>query len=132
MCYNYDDHYSGHSSRVDRESLQYKKAKKIVNKKKGFYYHLLSYLAVNVFLLLVSEGDSFPVVFAWGIGIVFHYFAVFGMPFTGVGSDEWKDREIQKEMKRLNKKEGSKGNWNIDDHLELKELDERYKDSDFV
>jgi hypothetical protein len=45
--------------------------------------------------------SNFPMVLMWGIGLVFHYTRVFGLPGTDVLSSEWEEREIEKEMERM-------------------------------
>lgn len=37
----------------------------------------------------------------WGVGLTIHYLTVFGIPGLDVGTDEWEERELQKEVKRL-------------------------------
>jgi hypothetical protein len=61
-----------------------KKARKRVKAKKGFYAHLSSYIITIGFFffvnLLSSPGDwwfYWPAL-AWGVGLVSHYFGVFG------------------------------------------------------
>jgi len=104
----------------------YQRAKKIVRKKKAFYQHLAAYIAVIGFLMIINilSGDSepwflFPAA-GWGIGLSIHYFNTFGFPFTkGVMSPEWEDREIEKEMEKL---EGFPERPEPDEELELKEF----------
>ena len=107
-----------------KKDIRYKAAVKRVKKKKGFYKHLIAYLAVNAALGLVvflDEGSFegfFPAIF-WGVGLVIHYFNVFGFPGAqGIGSDEWEQREIEKEMEKM-------GYYDEEDHLDL---DDRLKD----
>lgn len=85
----------------------YKKAKKRVAQKKGFYSHLGSFIAVNLFLFLLNiltfEGDLwffFPLI-SWGVGLLIHYFTVFGLPGTKVLSREWEEEELDKEIEHL-------------------------------
>lgn len=128
-----------------KEDIRYKAAVKRVKKKKGFYTHLISYLAVNAALGLVvflDEGSFegfYPAIF-WGIGLVIHYFSVFGFPGThGVGGMDWEQREIEKEMEKMGYYE-KEDHLDLDDHeqiteMELKELHprkSRYDDSDLV
>ena len=54
--------------------------------KMGFYIHLVAYLTVNPFLAFVNYSTNpaylwflWPL-FGWGIGLVFHWFAVFVGP----------------------------------------------------
>jgi len=104
----------------------YQRAKKIVKKKKAFYQHLGAYLAVNSFLVFIaiisgepSAGFLVPAA-GWGIGLAIHYLNTFGFPFTkGVMSPEWEDREVEKEMDKL---EGFPEPPEPDEELELKEF----------
>lgn len=80
----------------------YERAKKRVEDIKGFYIHLLTYVVVNAFLLilnyLTSPGQywvKWPI-FGWGIGIVMHALSVFGTGrFMG---REWEERKIREIM----------------------------------
>lgn len=82
----------------------YKKAKKRVEAKMGFYIHLAVYIGVNILLIILNLITSpqylwfiWPL-FGWGIGVFFHGMSVFvfsGRKFKGI-----KDRMIEKEMKK--------------------------------
>jgi len=83
----------------------YIRAKKRVDAIKGFYWHLASYIAVNIFLIVViainSDGNiwnfgTFSTAFFWGIGLGFHALGVFGKDFI-LGKD-WENRQIKKYM----------------------------------
>ncbi|GAA4239162.1 2TM domain-containing protein [Postechiella marina] len=81
----------------------YLRAKKRLDKLKGFYWHLVSYIAVNVFLIgviAVNYGleniwnfGTFSTAFFWGIGLGFHAIGVFGK--NVLFSRQWEDRKIQ-------------------------------------
>lgn len=81
-----------------------------VRQKKGFFIHLTVYIAVNVFLVIiwaitsVQAGYTFPwfifPLVGWGIGLLFHFLAVFVFPKQG---GDWERKEIQKEMEKLKK-----------------------------
>lgn len=115
----------------------YLRAKKKVKAKKGFYSHLAAYIVVNVFMFILvfynegSFGWLIPMS-GWGIGLAMHYFGVFGFPGSGLGSMDWEDREIKKELE----KEG----YDLEDfkqkeELELKEIEKvrkEWKDDDLV
>ena len=116
---------------------EYKKAKKKVKEKKEFYSHLSVYVAMMVFFMLLNLITSretlwfiFPML-GWGIGLLIHYFNVFGLPFVGSFDDEWEEREIQKELEK-------RGLQRLDDEdeLELRPLDRQkrkgWDDRDFV
>lgn len=90
------------------EGQKYIRAKKRVKAIKGFYGHLVAYLAVNAFILISSalsngsgwevfwEWQSYSTAFFWGIGLVFHAFNVFGMSFL-LGKD-WEEKKIKEIM----------------------------------
>jgi hypothetical protein len=84
-----------------REKAQ-KRAKDMV----GFYIHFTCYAAVNVFLFVLwafpnPSGLVFPwpifTTIGWGIGIIFHFFAVFG---SGRMQEKLAEEEYQR-MKRM-------------------------------
>jgi len=117
----------------------YQQARKTVRKKKAFYQHLGAYLAVIGFLFTVNVMDGlwelwfiYPAA-GWGIGLAIHYLNTFGFPFTkGVMSPEWEEREIEKEMDKL---EGFPERPEPDEELELKEfkkLRSEWDDQEFV
>ncbi len=126
----------------------YKKAKKRVKEKKGFYAHLTSYVIVIGFLFLMNlttwDGEIWAIfpAMGWGIGIAFHYVGVFGIPFLNVLSKEWEEKEMQKElskyqtdleeMKYLEEKNSEGLDLNMDRHLEMKEIQKDYDERDFV
>ena len=91
---------------------RYIRAKKKVEKIKGFYWHLASYLGVNMFLSIgkitgeISHGKTFTeafwdfgtfaIWFFWGIGLFFHAMGVFG-PNIFFGKD-WEQRKMNEFM----------------------------------
>ena len=94
----------------NREKLD--RAKKRVEKIKGFYIHLTVYVLVNTFIsatkIIGNMGDgesfndafwdfgTFAVWFFWGIGLFFHGLKVFSYnPFFG---KDWEEKQIQKYM----------------------------------
>lgn len=95
----------------------YLRAKKRVKDIKGFYVHLVVFIAVNVFISgiiifgLMKSGDSFGEAMSnfgvystplfWGIGLFFHWFGVFGVQFFGLGKD-WEDRKIKEFLEKEN------------------------------
>ncbi len=94
------------------EEQRYFKARKRVAEIKGFYGNLISYIVVNIGLLVVNMVTSpkhlwfyWPLLW-WGIGVVFHGLKVFNyMPFLG------KDWEEQKIKELMNKEEQTKNTW---------------------
>jgi len=89
----------------------YLRAQKKVKKIVGFYWHLASYVIVNIFLILmIGRADAnfwsfgtFSTAIFWGIGLFFHFFSVFG-PDWMFGKD-WEKRKIKEFM------ENDKKNW---------------------
>ena len=90
------------------ESKKYEEAKKRVKKKKEFREHLQSFIVVNAIMLGMGWMFGFfnawqTVIFFWGIGLVFHYVEVYGIP--GMGNDEeWEQKELEKELRNLDRK----------------------------
>ncbi len=88
------------------EQTRYQEAKKRVEDIKGFYYHLVSYIVVNGFLVILNLLTSpeyfwfiWPIL-GWGVAIVIHAFSVFSN-FWGKSWEERKIKEIMDKDKRL-------------------------------
>ena len=112
------------AGRESIEAMRYARAKKRVEKIKGFYVHFSVYVVVNLFLsgiiiygLTYDEGDSYSDAFSnfgvystwifWGIGVVFHWLGVFG--FNSVLGKNWEERKLKEIMDReaqMQKKNG--------------------------
>jgi len=82
----------------------YKRAKKRVEAKIGFYIHLAVYVGVNLLLIIINLTSSpqylwskWPL-FGWGIGVFFHGLSVF--VFSGGRLEGVKEKMIEEEMKR--------------------------------
>lgn len=120
---------------MTNESEIFKEAKRRVKQRAKFYKHLYIYVIVNgVFILLsLFRGRPFmtsPMALFWGIGLCFHYLKVFGLPGSGILSKEWEDREIRREMDRL---QGKKPHAQEDERpLDLPELQKKYDESELV
>ena len=91
------------------EEPGYKAARKRVKDIKGFYVHLVVYLAVNIILFLVNTGiprfgnsnlemSTFYTPLFWGIGLVAHWVSVFGPGFL-LGK-KWEERKIKELMEK--------------------------------
>jgi hypothetical protein len=85
----------------------YEAAKKRVKDKRDFYGHLIAYLIVNSILILVwaLSGGGYPwfvwCMGPWGIGVVFHFLAVFVFPTSAT-----KERQaIEKEVEKIKKEQ---------------------------
>ena len=84
-------------------NTNFKKVKKRVEAKIGFFIHLLVYLLVNVMLIVINLATSSDQIWStgpllgWGIGLFFHGAGVFLFPeLTQV-----KEKMIQKELSKL-------------------------------
>lgn len=106
------------------DAMRYARAKKRVEKIKGFYVHFAVYVVVNLFLsgiiiygLTYDEGNSYSDAFSnfgvystwifWGIGVVFHWLGVFGFDsMLGKNWEEKKLREIMDKEDQIRKKNG--------------------------
>ncbi len=96
---------------------KYSRAAKRVDNLRGFYYHLMVYLVVNLavstFKVLrnIRAGETlqeaifdlgtFILWMAWGIGLALHAFSVFGLPMI-LGKD-WENKKIRELMDKENK-----------------------------
>ncbi|MBT8220257.1 MAG: 2TM domain-containing protein [Bacteroidia bacterium] len=113
-----------------------RKAEKKVKDKKDFAMHLGIYFVVMAFLFWINWMFSpsiwwafFPL-FGWGIGIVAHYISVYGL--FGIGSTDWEQRELEKEIMILDQ---DRSRSDSKETLELKqkiELEDEWDEGDFV
>ncbi len=116
----------------------FKAAKKRVKAKKEFYRHLVTFIIVMPFLFAINILTSpfylwfwYPLL-GWGVGLAIHFFTVFG--FQGRFYDKWEAKEIEKELRRM-KKKNDEFDPGPEEELELKEfkkLRKDWEDSDFV
>jgi hypothetical protein len=96
----------------NNEEERYYQAKKRVEEMKGFYGHLISYVVVNVGLLVLNLLTSpkhlwfFWPMLGWGIGLLFHALKVFN--YSPFFNKEWEDRKIREFMEKENE---SKNKW---------------------
>lgn len=90
-----------------RKEEAFLRAKKRVEAISGFYWHLASYVVVNVFLILLIGLNSnsgfrgfgtYATAFFWGIGLIFHFIGVFGFNFF-LGKN-WEQRKIDEFMEK--------------------------------
>ncbi|MFK7936985.1 MAG: 2TM domain-containing protein [Saprospiraceae bacterium] len=127
------------------QDTQYRIAKKRVKRKRGFFRHLSTFMVIGAFFFMLNMlTDPFDMWFffpmlPWSVGLAFHFLGV----FVWGKQDEWEEREIEKEMKRIEGRTGRRGRTvEIDDYEEL-ELDDlppkqrrsresRWDDEDFV
>jgi hypothetical protein len=85
-----------------QEYERYQQAQKRVEKIKGFYGNLISYIVVNLFLLFINLKYSpeelwfFWPMLGWGIGLLFHGMKAFNyIPFLG---KDWEERKLKEFM----------------------------------
>lgn len=118
---------------TQEEERQYRLARRRVVQKKKFYSHLTTYLVMSAFFFVLNAVTSFGTwwfywpMLGWGIGVAMQYFKVFGFPGSGLGSAEWEEREMQKQMRRLDPPTKKEKTLDLDDHLELREVETRKK-----
>lgn len=81
----------------------YRRAKKRVEARFGFYIHLTVYLVVGIVLMVVNFSTSteylwfkWPL-FGWGIGVVFHALSVFVFSGTSPITEQMIEKEMEKE-----------------------------------
>lgn len=105
------------------EQDKYERAKKKVDDIKGFYNHLIIYLIINSFLLLVNMGilsngilnlrlpqwPSLITPFFWGIGLAFHAYMVFLNNFTFLKN--WENRKIKQIMDKEDQEVNRRNRW---------------------
>lgn len=111
------------------ESEAYKKAAKRVKAKKEFYNHLATYIVMGVFFFLLNAVTAWgswwfywPML-GWGIGILFHYIDVFGLPgVEQVNDSEWEERAIREEMRRMGYPDSRFREPEEEEFLDLKEV----------
>ena len=132
------------------DERDYNAARKKVKAKKGFYAHFGVYIATGIFFILMNaltfqedpEIWAFYPIVSWGLGILIHYFTVFGLPGIGPLDKEWEDKEIEKELDKVRSRSNSEPIQDDFDTLDLeddsldlkaqKKIDPRYRDSDLV
>ncbi len=85
------------------ERQKLKIARKRVEAKIGFYFHLGIYVVVNALLIAINLGTSpnefwflYPLG-GWGLGLLLHFVLAFSQFSLG----DWKKRMIEKELERL-------------------------------
>ena len=80
----------------------YKIAKKRVSEKRKFYSHLMTWVIMSVFFILLNlfTSDIFWAIFpilGWGVAVAFHAIRVFSFTY----GDDWEQREIEKEIAKI-------------------------------
>ena len=102
----YNSNYNEHNSH-NLEELQYQKAAQQVYRIKGFYKHLIVFIVMNIFFVVVKLQKNDPkesvwevlyVTFFWGIGLLFHGLKVFG--WSSVIGKNWEQKKIQEILEK--------------------------------
>ena len=85
----------------------YKRAKKRVEAKFGFYIHLSVYIAVNILLIFINLRTSpqyiwfkWPLI-GWGIGVFFHAMGVFVFSGKSTVTDQMSEKETKNEAQKM-------------------------------
>ena len=90
-----------------QDEIRYQEALKRVKKIKGFYTHLIVYIVINIFIIIVNIQDlkvgesyfrkeNFFTAFLWGIGLLIHALSTF-LPTWFLGNN-WEEKKIQEIM----------------------------------
>lgn len=123
-----------------------KEAKKRVRRKKEFYIHFAVYIPTMIFLAGLAIFLT-PQVWwwflipgsGWGLAMIIHYLAVFGLPGVGRLDDGWEAYQVEQELRKLKyqkkMEEYMKKEFDDDferEHLELKDLEKRMNKDDLV
>lgn len=117
------------------EDELYEKARKRVSAKRGFYQHLVTYVLVNLFLIIFFVPKGARIIplasmLGWGIGLASHYLKVFGWPGSGIMSDDWEEDEVQREFEKMKRRRGA--NQPSEDGLKLKEIEKRLDEDELI
>ena len=84
---------------------QYEKARKRVQELKGFYSNLITYIVINVGLMIINLVTSpgslwfYWVSIFWGIAVVIHAVKIFILKGKFLGA-EWEERKIREMMEK--------------------------------
>ena len=84
---------------------EYAQAKERVETLKGFYANLISYVAINLVLIVINLAVSpntlwfYWVTIFWGVGLIFHAVDVFALRGRLL-SQELEERKIREVMKK--------------------------------
>lgn len=80
------------------------RAQKRIEEERSFYTHLITYVAVNAFLVALNLITSpnhlwfFWPMLGWGIGLILHGFGTFGKHL--VLGKKWEERRMEQLMRR--------------------------------
>ncbi len=119
---------------MGEERRIYREAKLRVQRKKGFFNHLSAFIIVGVFFFVLNIAtDPFDAWFfypmlPWSVGLAFHYVAIFGFPGFNFNSKEWEEKQMEKEIDKIKKREHQSSPYHLespeyeDDELDLKPI----------
>ncbi len=89
------------------EDSEFRRAEKIADGKIKFYYHLCSYIVVNIILIIVNVVTTYGywwfywVTIFWGIAILVQFLKAFVLNSKMNG--DYRDSLIEKEMEKMKK-----------------------------
>lgn len=101
--YNIEPYKEDTTSQNFEREQAYLRAKKRVDKIRGFYSHLVVYILINIFIIVTVGRHSneplfnfgtFSTAIFWGIGLFFHFLGVFGKNL--IFGKAWEQRQIEK------------------------------------
>lgn len=90
---------------------RYEKAKKRVDELKKFYGNLVTYVAINIILIIINLVTSpgslwfYWVTIFWGIALLLHASRVFILRGKLLG-EEWEEKKIRELMEKEEKPKG--------------------------
>ena len=96
-------------NQLQNRDIDYEMAAKKVKRLKGFYTHLLVYILVNIFIVVINfqnlqpgetyfQFKNFTTLLFWGIGITAHAFSIF-VPHILFGN-KWEAQKIKELMEK--------------------------------
>lgn len=122
-------------------------AAKKIRSKKRFYKHFAAYLAAAFFFFFMNIATYnpwdgfwffFPLI-PWGAVLLLHRLWVFGFPITGALTEQWEEREMKKELRKLYETvpmvDDEFEDLSVEERLELKEynrLKNKWEGDQFV
>jgi len=92
------------------DELKYEKAKKRVKELKDFYRNLVTYIVINVILIIINLVTSpgklwfYWVTIFWGIAILIHASKTFILKDKFLG-EEWEEKKIKEILEKEEKPE---------------------------
>ena len=115
----------------DLQRIAYKR----VRTKKRFRKHLGTYLVMGAFFFILNMLTDprdlwfYWPMFGWGLGLAMHYLRAYGFP--GSDPDAWEEKELEKEMERLERRRSTRPpvvRKKPDPTLDLRDLERAYQE----